>query len=96
MAKPGTDAATAHAKVGALAAVSRLDAEGRRARTAPAQAARWRKYEDQVDPDGVLDPAERRTRARYAMRADLARASLKAALARREAAKLAEALGGTQ
>ena len=55
-------------------------------RTAATQAARdglLRKYERQVDPGGKLDPEERAQLARQARRADLQRAALKSAQARR-------------
>jgi hypothetical protein len=48
-------------------------------------------YEDRVDPDRVLDPAERAMLARNAMHADMARARLAAIQARRRAAKKADA-----
>ena len=56
----------------------------RAARTARARAARDAKFVDQVDPDGVLDEAERALRVAAARKAYFARLSLKAAQARRE------------
>jgi hypothetical protein len=41
----------------------------RAARTAPARRAALQRFERQVDPDGTLNPAERRRRAEQAMRA---------------------------
>jgi hypothetical protein len=44
--------------------------------TAPAVAAMFAKYEALADPQGTLDPTERRRRARHLIHADLARAQL--------------------
>lgn len=44
--------------------------------TAKARAARMDRYERQVDPDGQLDPAERRVLADNAMRAAMSRMAL--------------------
>lgn len=52
-------------------------------RTAPARAAFVAKFEREVDPEGVLDPAERARRADHARRAFYARLALKSAQARR-------------
>jgi hypothetical protein len=41
--------------------------------TKAAMAGTWAKYEKQADPDGLLDPNERRRRARHLLKADLAR-----------------------
>lgn len=60
----------------------------RTARTAPARAAAMQRFEDQVDPDRSLAPAERAKRAESARRAyfaDLARRSARARRLRREA-----------
>lgn len=57
--------------------------EDRSARTAPARAAARGRFEDIVDPDGVLDPAERARRADHAYRAHMARLALRSAQARR-------------
>lgn len=43
-------------------------------------------FERQVDPDGVLDPTERRRRAEHAKRAYFQRLALKSAQARRRRA----------
>jgi hypothetical protein len=55
----------------------------RAARTAPGRRAALDRFERQVDPDGVLGPVERATRAHQAMRAHMIRMSLKSAQARR-------------
>ena len=57
--------------------------ENRSARTAPARAAMLDKFEQQVDPDGVLTPAERAKRAEHARKAHFKRLALKSAQARR-------------
>jgi hypothetical protein len=76
----------------------------RAARTAPARAAMLKKFEQEVDPEGVLDPAERARRAEYKRRAYFQRLALRSAKSRRRATALAadadealdelEALGG--
>lgn len=48
------------------------------AHTAPAREAFMRKFEREVDPDGLLEPSERARRARAAMRAHMSRLRLKA------------------
>jgi hypothetical protein len=53
------------------------------ARTAPARAAFLDSFETQVDPDGVLDPADRARRAEHARKAHLTRMALKSAQTRR-------------
>ena len=52
--------------------------------TKAAHAATWARYERQADPDGHLDPDERRRRARHLLKADLARARLAALRRQRE------------
>lgn len=47
------------------------------AATAPATAGYWAKYEDRVDPGHVLDPAERRRRAKAKWQTDMQRGKLK-------------------
>lgn len=42
------------------------------------------KFEDEVDPDRVLDPKERAKRAEHARKAHMARLALKAATAKRK------------
>lgn len=55
----------------------------RPARTAAARKASWDRFETEVDPDGVLDPAERAIRAGHARTAYFAKLALKSAQARR-------------
>lgn len=57
--------------------------------TEPARRAFWQKFEDEVDPDRVLDPAERHARAekaRWLYYKRLAAKSVKARKARKAAA----------
>lgn len=77
------------ASIAVNADLSRLDADGRFARTAPARQARWQKYLDRVDPDRTMTPADRERAARHALREDMARLSLVAVKARKELAELA-------
>ncbi|MCV7251215.1 hypothetical protein H7J86_03490 [Mycobacterium hackensackense] len=66
----------------------------RAARTAPARRALLDKFEQQVDPDGALTPAERATRAAYARKEYFQRLALKSARVRRSrAAKAGKAAG---
>jgi hypothetical protein len=53
------------------------------ARTAPARSAFFDRFEREVDPDRVLDPADRRRRAEHARKAYMQRLALKSARARR-------------
>jgi hypothetical protein len=62
------------------------------ARTAPARAAFLERFERQVDPDGVLDPAARARRAEHARKAHFARMALRSAQARRKRAATVEEL----
>ncbi|MFD7841364.1 hypothetical protein ACFV4K_00290 [Nocardia sp. NPDC059764] len=55
----------------------------RAARTAKAREALASKFEQQVDPDGVLSPQERALRAEHARKAHFTRMALKSAQARR-------------
>lgn len=55
----------------------------RSARTAPARAEQLARFERQVDPEGLLTPAERARRAESARKAYFARLALKSAQARR-------------
>ena len=57
--------------------------EDRTARTAAARAAFDRKFDDEVDPDRVLDPAERARRAAHARKAHFAKLALASSKARR-------------
>jgi hypothetical protein len=56
------------------------------ARTAPARAAFLDRFEREVDPDGVLEPAERTRRAEHARKAYFSQLALKSARARRRRA----------
>jgi hypothetical protein len=55
----------------------------RPARTANARKAMLDKFERQVDPEGILPPAERAVRAEHARKAHFKRLALKSAQARR-------------
>jgi hypothetical protein len=55
----------------------------RTAATAAARTAALARFEQQVDPDGVLDPADRAERAARLQRAHMKRLALKSAQARR-------------
>jgi hypothetical protein len=57
--------------------------DDRSARTANARRAMLDKFERQVDPEGVLTPAERAVRAEHARKAHFKRLALKSAQARR-------------
>lgn len=57
--------------------------------TAKARAAFLDRFEREVDPDGVLDPAERSRRAAHARKAYFARLALKSAAARRRRKEVA-------
>ena len=61
--------------------------DDRAARTAPARKAMLDRFEREVDPEGVLAPAERARRAEHARKAWFARLALKSAQARRCAAE---------
>lgn len=69
------------AKIAAHSRWSQTD--DRTAATAPARAGLQRKFELQVDPDGVLAPEERAKRAESARRAHFQRLALKSAQSRR-------------
>ena len=56
-------------------------------RTAPARSAFDARVEREVDPDGTLDPEERRRRAEHARKAYFTRLALKSAQARRNRAQ---------
>lgn len=66
----------------------------RPARTAKARQAMLDKFEQQVDPDGTLPPAERIKRATHLRKAHFQRMALKSAQARRRRAGLADLDGG--
>lgn len=55
------------------------------AHTAPARRAFLDRFEREVDPDGLLDPAERARRAEHAKKAYFLRLALASATARRKA-----------
>ena len=57
--------------------------EDRPGRTAKARKAMLDKFEQQVDPDGTLQPAERARRAEHARKAYFKRLALKSAQSRR-------------
>lgn len=59
----------------------------RAARTAPARRAAARRFEREVDPEGVLDPAERAKRSDHARREHMARMTLTSARVRRQRSK---------
>ena len=56
----------------------------RRARGRHGVEARLRRFEEQVDPDGVLSPAVRRTRAESLIKAQMSELARQSAKARRE------------
>lgn len=64
----------------------------RSARTANARKARLDQFEREVDPEGVLTPAERARRAEHARKAYFARLALKSAQSRRRAAEAKAAI----
>lgn len=61
------------------------------AHTEPARQGFRRKFEREVDPDGLLDPDERERRADHAMKAHMARLRVKALRAKAEKHASAEA-----
>jgi hypothetical protein len=65
---------------------SRLATEDRTEMTAAARAAAMDRFEKQVDPDGVLDPAERAIRAGYAKKAYFMQLSQRGVAARKRRA----------
>jgi hypothetical protein len=85
--KPGasTSLTAAERKMRAEIAVhtSWANTEDRPARTAAARQAALDRFEREVDPDGLLLPAERAIRAEHARKAYFARLALKSAQARR-------------
>ena len=72
---------------GRIAAYAMHAANDPRETTKAARGAFIAKFERQVDPDGVLPPAERARRAEAAMRAHMSRLALKSARARRKRAE---------
>lgn len=75
---------TLRARIAAHALHSQRDS---RDLTAKARQAFWDRFEKQVDPDGVLPPAERARRAEHARKAYFTALSFKAAQARRRRAE---------
>ncbi|MFG2016515.1 hypothetical protein [Actinomadura geliboluensis] len=70
-----------------IAANARLANEDPVEMTAPARKAFLDRFEKQVDPDGILDPAERARRAEHARKAYFKRLALASARARAERAR---------
>lgn len=71
------------ARIGAYALHARYDAAWL---TAPARAAFFDKFERQVDPEGLLPPAERARRAEAALKAHMLKMAYASAKARRRRA----------
>lgn len=67
-----------------IAANERWSREDPKEGIKPARAAFERRFERQVDPDGVLPSAERKRRARAAMRAHMQRLALASSRARKK------------
>jgi hypothetical protein len=65
------------------------------ARTAPARRAMLDRFERQVDPDGVLSPAERARRAGHARKVYFTRLALRSAQARRRTPAVEEGNDGS-
>lgn len=63
--------------------ISWANTTNRTQRTAPGRAAFLERFEHEVDPDRILDPAERARRAEHARKAYFKRLALKSAQARR-------------
>ena len=70
-----------------VAIYTRLATADRKEMTAPARAAAMDRFEKQVDPNGLLDPAERAQRAEYAKKAYFTAISAKGVAARRANAR---------
>lgn len=73
------------ARVGAYTQKAKYDSRELTKNARAASPASPSYFEDEVDPDGVLDPAERARRAEHARKAYFARLALKSAKARRKA-----------
>ena len=87
------------AQVAALRRWARTGIDERRANMAPAQAALAAKWEREVDPEGLLDPDERRRRADALKQAHYIEMSLRSrgyvpAAERKSSAPRREAAGG--
>jgi len=80
-------------RIGAHVTASRHDS---RELTANARAAFKSKFEDEVDPDGLLAPAERARRADQLRRAHYARLAYLSAVSRRKARGCRPASGGAR
>jgi hypothetical protein len=78
---------TMRAQLGAHAQWAQCD--DRTARTAPARSGFYKRFEREVDPEGVLDPAERATRAEHARKAYMLKLALASAKARRAKSRTA-------
>jgi hypothetical protein len=76
--------AALRARIGAFAQHAAHDV---RKTTAAGRAAFLGRFERQVDPDGLLEPAERTRRAQSALRAHMARLALRSAQAREARAR---------
>ena len=76
-----SDAARTWGRIGGLTAWSRNDPE---TMVGPAHLAFRRRFENLVDPDGLLDPAERSIRADRARRAHMLTLSARSAQVRRK------------
>lgn len=79
---------TMRAQLGAHAQWARTD--DRTARTAPARAGFYKRFENQVDPDRVLEPGERAKRAEHAKKAHMLKLAMASAKARRLRAQVAD------
>lgn len=86
MASADPDIARVAATIAAHTAVSRLDADGRRARMAAAHEGRLKTYFDEVDPDRTMPEEDRIAAAKSALAADMARLSLLGVKARKRKA----------
>ena len=74
------------ARVGAFAQKAKYDNRELTEKARAASPGSLSYFEREVDPDGVLDPAERARRAEYARKAYFAKLALASAKARRKAA----------
>lgn len=93
MAVPHRDPDPLHSQRSRLGAYALHAAYDSRELTKPARRAFLARFEREVDPDGVLDPAERIRRATYARKAYMARLNLRSAEVRRKRAAEREAQG---
>lgn len=80
-------APTARSRAARVAALERWSRQDPVAGTAPAREAFLARFERQVDPDGVLEPAERTRRAERAKRAYFIKLNAKSHAARRARAE---------